>query len=88
MEARSCKFRTYSYKFRKGKITGAQVQFAPKLPQNGRLLAQNSPKSAKVARKLRSMAKIERLRENAKVALRNIAIFWWDYFSQTFPNIY
>jgi len=25
------------------------------------------------------MAKIARLRENAKVALRNIAIFWWDY---------
>jgi len=25
------------------------------------------------------MAKIARLRENAKVALPNIAIFWWDY---------
>jgi len=32
------------------------------------LQRQNSPKSAKVARKLRSMAKIARLRENAKVA--------------------
>jgi len=41
-------------------------------------LRKNSPKSAKVARKLRSIAKIARLRENAKVALRNIAIFWWD----------
>jgi len=41
---------------------------------------QNSPKSAKVARKLRSMAKVARKREScAKVALRNIAIFWWDY---------
>ena len=53
MEARSCKFRTYSYKFRKGMITSAQ---------------RSSPKSAKVARKLRSMAKIARFRENAKVA--------------------
>jgi len=25
------------------------------------------------------MAKIAWLRENAKVALHNIAIFWWDY---------
>jgi len=39
---------------------------------------QNSLKSAKVACKLRSMAKIVQLRENTKVALRNIAIFWWD----------
>jgi len=45
---------------------------------------QNSLKSAKVARKLRSMAKIAQLHERkhgscAEVKLRNIAIFWWDY---------
>ena len=40
-------------------------------PKRKIISAKNSPKSAKVARKLRSMAKIARLRENAKVALRS-----------------
>jgi len=53
------------------KIVGAQrfhFPFAPKCFQNGRKTAKNSPKWAKVARKLRSVAKIARLHENAKVA--------------------
>ena len=59
MGARSCNFRTDSYKFRKGKVTCAQrskPSNLPKIfPQNGRLLApKQRPKSAKVARKLRS----------------------------------
>jgi len=42
-----------------------EVQFAPKFSQNGRLLA---PKQLKISQELRSIAKIARLHENAKVA--------------------
>jgi len=30
------------------------------------------------------MAKIAQLHENAKVALRNITVFWWDYKGKHF----
>ena len=62
-----------------GKIVGAQrfhFPFCHKMLPKWKKIAKNSPKWAKVARKLRSVAKISRLHENAKVALRNIAIFW------------
>jgi len=53
-------------------IVGAQrfhfLFFAPKCFQNGRKPQKNSPKWAKIARKLRSVAKIARLHKNAKVA--------------------
>ena len=73
MEARSCNFRTDSYKFRKGKITGAQRSNLPPNsppPQKGILLAPKYGKNCAVARQCESCA---------KVVLRNIAIFWWDY---------
>jgi len=71
MEARSCKFRTYSYKFRKRKDYGcSEVQFAPKFPQNGRLLVQNSRNLPKLRescapwQKLRGCAKTQKLRKS------------------------
>jgi len=54
-----------------GKIVDAQrfhVPFCPKMSQKWKKTAKNSPKSAKVAQKLRSVAKIARLHKNAKVA--------------------
>jgi len=69
MEARSCNFRTDSYIFRKGKTMGNRRS---NLPQNFTKMEdyqrQNSPKSAEVVQKLRSIAKIARLRKNMKVA--------------------
>ena len=65
----------------------SEVQFANKFPQNGRLLAQNSPKSAKVARKLRSMAIIARLRENAKVAQKLLSATSQFSGGTTYVNI-
>jgi len=56
-----------------------KVPICPQISQKWKIIsAKTAQKSAKVARTLRSTAKIVLLRENAKVALRNIAIFWWD----------
>jgi len=67
-KTKSCNFRTNSYKFRKGKIMGARrFQFAPYFPIIEDHQRQNSPKWAKVARKLRSMAKIAQLHKYTKV---------------------
>jgi len=68
-ESRSSNFQVDSYKFRKD--CGCSKVPCSILPQNVSKKEENrknSPKWAKVARKLHSVAKIARLQENAKVA--------------------
>jgi len=68
MEARSCNFQTDSYKFRKGKITGAQrSNLSPDFPK---MEDYYFFIRAKTARNLR------KLRESCAPQHRN---FWWDY---------
>ena len=57
---------------------GQKFQFAPKFPKNGRLPALKQPKMSQSCAKVALHDKRESC---AKVVLRNIAIFWWDYFS-------
>jgi len=75
MEARSCKFQTTT-NFEKERLRVLRGPICPQISPKWKII---SAKTARNLPKLRSMAKIVRLPENAKVALRNITIFWWDY---------
>jgi len=68
MKARKLQFSDKQLHISEKKILSNQrSNLPPNLPKMEHYQRQNSPKSGKVARKLRSMAKIERLHENAKV---------------------
>ena len=89
MEARNCIFRTDSCIFRKGKIMGAQrSNLPPNFLKIENYQHQNSPKSAEVARNLRSMEKLHGCTKTRKLCKscapqhRNflvglIAKYWW-----------
>ena len=70
MEARSCNFQTASFtNFGQERLwVLKRSNLPPNFPKMEDYQRQNSTEPAKVARKLRSMAKIARLRENAKIA--------------------
>ena len=81
MEARSCKFRTYSYKFRKGMSTGAQrSNLPPNFPKWKIISAKtvlNLPKlreSCAPWQKLRGCAKTRKLRKSCAPQHRNFLV--------------
>jgi len=59
-------------------LKGSMFHFASKCLQNGRKLQKKSKMSQSCA-KVAFRGKNARLQKKAKVALRNIAIFWEDY---------